>query len=79
MSKHLMLSYEWGHQDLVKRIRDGMQQLGIPTWMDIEGGMAGNIYESMAKGVDGAGALVCFMTQKYQVGLSNIPCGNYTE
>lgn len=35
-------------------------------WMDIEGGMSGNINDSMAFGVDNAAVICPFMTQSYQ-------------
>ena len=44
-------------------MRDILSGLGIKTWMDIAGGMTSDIYESMAKGVQGSSALLCFMTQ----------------
>lgn len=66
MSKHVMLSYQWDVQDLVKKIYDHLSAMGIPVWMDIQGGMAGNINDSMAQGVDGAAVVCPFMTTKYQ-------------
>lgn len=35
-------------------------------WMDIDGGMKSDIYDSMAEGVQGAACVICFMTQAYQ-------------
>ena len=35
-------------------------------WMDIDGGMKSDIYDSMAEGVQGAACVLCFMTQAYQ-------------
>ena len=67
MAKHVMLSYDWSVQELVKQIHDALQGQGFPVWMDITGGMQGNIYDSMAKGVDGAAVVVAFLSQKYQV------------
>ncbi len=45
MAKHVMLSYQWDNQDTVKEVYAGLKAAGFPVWMDIEGGMAGNINE----------------------------------
>ena len=64
--KHAMLSYQWDNQDEVVRVRDLLNQRGIPTWMDIDGGMEVDIYDSMASGVQNAFCVVAFTSQKYQ-------------
>lgn len=64
--KHVMLSYQWDIQDTVKHVFEGLKSMGIPVWMDIEGGIKGNINDSMALGVDGAAVVCPFMTAKYQ-------------
>ena len=33
--KHIMLSYQWAAQLTVKRINEGLQQLGYRTWIDL--------------------------------------------
>eukprot|EP00794_Sanderia_malayensis_P014117 gene14117-15593_t len=65
MASHVMLSYQWDIQDLVKRVYQSLQARGLPVWMDIEGGMSGDINESMAYGVDNAVVVIPFMSQKY--------------
>jgi len=65
MAKHIMLSYQWDLQDTVKKVFTGLKNRGLPVWMDIEGGMSGNINDSMAFGVDNAIVVCPFMTQKY--------------
>ena len=64
--KHVMLSYQWDHQPLVKRVHGLLEALGLQVWMDISGGMGSDVYESMAEGVSNASVVVCFMSQKYQ-------------
>ena len=66
-AKHVMLSYQWAHQAQVTRVYDTLTRLGVKCWMDISGGMGQDIYESMAEGVSNASAVVCFMSQKYQL------------
>ena len=40
--------------------------MGFLTWMDIDGGMRRNVYDSMAEGVTGAGCVVAFMSAEYE-------------
>ena len=65
--KQVMLSYQWNNQELVKKVFEILSAKGFNMWMDVQGGMHDNIYESMAKGVENADAVVCFMAQEYQV------------
>eukprot|EP00457_Paulinella_chromatophora_P001651 gb/GEZN01001653.1/.p1 GENE.gb/GEZN01001653.1/~~gb/GEZN01001653.1/.p1 ORF type:complete len:888 (+),score=95.88 gb/GEZN01001653.1/:27-2666(+) len=64
--KHVMLSYNWDIQPLVKRVYHALVAKGVPVWLDIMGGMKGNINLAMANAVENAGCIVPFMTQKYQ-------------
>jgi hypothetical protein len=65
---HVMLSYQWDHQTQVTRVYDMLTKLGVKCWMDIRGGMqSGDIYDDMASGISGACAVVCFMSQSYQM------------
>ena len=45
-NKHVMLSYQWDCQSEVQKVREHFAKLGIPTWMDIDGGMQGDVYDS---------------------------------
>ena len=62
-----MLSYQWDDQPLVIEVRKALQAHGLTCWMDIDGGMKRDIFDSMAEGVQGATCIVPFMTQKYQI------------
>ena len=42
------------------------QVTGLILVIKTTGGMNGDIYQSMAEGVQGAACVICFMTQKYQ-------------
>lgn len=64
--KHAFLSYQWDVQEQVKEIKGLLNERQIKCWMDIDGGMKSDIYDSMAEGVQGAACVVCFMTQAYQ-------------
>lgn len=46
MSLHIMLSYQWDDQALVKKIYKRLRDDGLPVWMDVEGGVTGNINDS---------------------------------
>lgn len=46
MPNHVMLSYQWNDQALVKRVYDRLMEDGFPVWMDIEGGVSGNINDA---------------------------------
>lgn len=65
-NKHAFLTYQWDCQKQVVEVRDLLQERGIPTWMDIDGGMQTDIYDSMAQGVGNAAVAVPFMTKKYE-------------
>eukprot|EP01052_Picozoa_sp_SAG31_P041947 SAG31_NODE_6506_length_1992_cov_2.123085_4_plen_74_part_00 len=47
-------------------MREHFAALGIPTWMDIDGGMQIDIFDSMAQGVTKAAVIVAFISQRYQ-------------
>eukprot|EP01051_Picozoa_sp_SAG22_P006380 SAG22_NODE_416_length_10804_cov_4.791126_4_plen_1245_part_00 len=65
--KHAMLSYQWGCQDLVIKAKAAFQRRGFPCWIDIEGGMDTDLYDSMAVGVANAACVVAFIDSRYQV------------
>jgi hypothetical protein len=64
-SRYAMLSYQWDHQDTVKRARSLLEKHGVQCWMDIDH-MKKDIYDSMAEGVQGAACVICFMSAAYQ-------------
>jgi hypothetical protein len=64
--KHVMLSYQWDSQKTVVKVREGLIRRGLQTWMDIDGGMRSDVYDSMAEGVQNSWVLAAFMTQRYQ-------------
>ncbi|TWW58838.1 uncharacterized protein LOC130527091 isoform X1 [Takifugu flavidus] len=79
MPAHIMLSYQWDSQDLVKKIYDSLKDDGLPVWMDIEGGVTGNINDSMAAGVEAAAVICPFMTPAYQASRSCKKELNYAD
>ena len=45
--KHIMLSYNWGVQDLVRTSYEYLESRGVPVWMDIKGGMSGEFWSEV--------------------------------
>lgn len=62
---HIMLSYQWNNQKLVKQIADSLKKNNIRIWFDIAGDMKGNINTAMANGVENAAIIVSFNTTAY--------------
>lgn len=62
---HVMLSYQWDSQKLVKKIADRLKEKKIPIWFDIAGDMKGNINSAMANGVEDAATIISFNTLAY--------------
>ncbi|XP_060912269.1 uncharacterized protein LOC132988710 [Labrus mixtus] len=79
MPSHIMLSYQWDDQALVKKIFDRLREDGLPVWMDIEGGVTGNINDAMAAGVEEAVVICPFMTPAYQASRSCKKELNYAD
>ncbi|TDH16391.1 hypothetical protein EPR50_G00019320 [Perca flavescens] len=78
-TRHVMLSYQWDDQALVKKIYNRLKEDGLPVWMDIEGGVTGNINDSMAAGVEAACVICPFMTPAYQASRSCKKELNYAD
>ena len=62
---HVMLSYQWDSQKLVKKIAEKLKVKKIPIWLDIAGDMKGNINAAMAHGVQDAAMIISFDTLAY--------------
>ncbi|XP_052101979.1 uncharacterized protein LOC127735734 [Mytilus californianus] len=62
----VFLSYQWGHQDEVKLIRNHLQMAGYECWMDI-GQMGGGdkLFEKIDNGIRGAKVIICCVSEKY--------------
>ena len=61
-----MMDMDRDHQATVLEALRALQARGVTCWMDIDGGMSRDIYDSMAEGVQGAAVVICFMSKKYQ-------------
>lgn len=63
--RHVMISYQWNHQGLVKELHSQLKAEGVPLWFDIAGDMKGNINTAMADGVENAAVICCLVTSAY--------------
>ncbi|CAC5383014.1 unnamed protein product [Mytilus coruscus] len=64
-SRHIMISYNWGHQTMIKDIRDFLKKSGIKVWMDVDD-MQGSTIEAMAKAVEQADIILLCYSFKYK-------------
>ncbi|XP_069106093.1 uncharacterized protein [Argopecten irradians] len=62
---HIMISYQWGHQEMLKKIRDGLRANGFKVWMDIDD-MEGSTLDAMARAVENAEVILVCFSQKYK-------------
>ncbi|XP_041361359.1 uncharacterized protein LOC121377441 [Gigantopelta aegis] len=62
---HVMISYQWADQEILKKIRDHIKHLGIPVWMDIDN-MGGSILQAMAEAIEDAKVILICMSHKYK-------------
>ena len=51
----VFISYCWKYRkDFVDSLYEFLVENGITVWKDDKGGMSGNMFEDMKKGIDGA-------------------------
>eukprot|EP01048_Picozoa_sp_COSAG05_P042591 COSAG05_NODE_23087_length_260_cov_0.745342_1_plen_86_part_11 len=60
-----MLSYNWDHQVVIRRVNSSLVSRGYSVWIDIEK-MQGSTVEAMADAVEGAAALVFGVSRAYK-------------
>ncbi|XP_033750485.1 uncharacterized protein LOC117334790 [Pecten maximus] len=62
----IFLSYQWGHQNEVKLLRNHLLMAGYECWMDI-GQMGGGdkLFEKIDNGIRGAKLIICCVSEKY--------------
>ena len=64
-SRWVLISYNWGSQDLALYLSARLKALGLAVWIDVEC-MAGDVINAMAEAVEGAAAVVTLMTMAYK-------------
>ncbi|KAL8602242.1 hypothetical protein ACOMHN_022755 [Nucella lapillus] len=62
----IFLSYQWGHQDEVRLLRQHLEMAGFSCWMDV-GQMGGGdkLFEKIDSGIRGAKLVISCVTAKY--------------
>lgn len=60
-----MLSYNWGHQPIIKQICSNLRNNGIKVWMDVDD-MQGSTLQAMASAVEKADIVLVCYSQKYK-------------
>eukprot|EP01047_Picozoa_sp_COSAG01_P002621 COSAG01_NODE_70_length_28755_cov_34.709067_20_plen_556_part_00 len=63
--EHVMLSYNWGHQDVIKRLNISLKARDYAVWIDVEK-MQGSTVEAMADAVEGAAVMVYGISKAYK-------------
>ena len=63
--KHVMLSYNWGIQPLVKHVDERLRAEGINVWLDIRE-MGTSLTDSLAEAIENAQCVFVFMTAAYK-------------
>eukprot|EP00053_Salpingoeca_punica_P015667 m.144815 g.144815 ORF g.144815 m.144815 type:complete len:511 (+) comp16774_c4_seq1:228-1760(+) len=61
---HVMISYNWRHQQLALKVRDRLQEYGYTVWVDVDK-MEGNCMMRMAEAVEGAAVVLMFYSAAY--------------
>ncbi|XP_050407311.1 uncharacterized protein LOC126822433 isoform X2 [Patella vulgata] len=62
---HVMISYQWDHQAVLKQVSSSLRENSHQVWMDIDN-MEGSTLQAMASAIEGAEAVVICMSQKYK-------------
>ncbi|XP_022095328.1 uncharacterized protein LOC110981764 [Acanthaster planci] len=74
---HVMISYQWGVQMQMMKIKELLRESGYSVWMDVDN-MEGSTLESMAAAIErSAVVLICF-TEKYKQSASCRTEAEYT-
>ncbi|KAK6167536.1 hypothetical protein SNE40_021537 [Patella caerulea] len=62
---HVMISYQWDHQAVLKQVSSSLRENSHQVWMDIDN-MEGSTLQAMASAIEGAEAVIICMSQKYK-------------
>ena len=64
-AEHVMLSYNWGHQEAVKRLNLALKSRSYTVWIDIEK-MQGSTVEAMSEAVEDSAVMCYGISQAYK-------------
>ncbi|XP_063437363.1 uncharacterized protein LOC134718645 isoform X2 [Mytilus trossulus] len=63
--KHLFISYSWKEKEIVLKLKDLLQEKGLPIWIDTEQ-MRGSTLQAMAEAVENASLVLICMSESYK-------------
>jgi hypothetical protein len=63
--KHIMMSYNWDHQSVIKRIHAALVQRGYRMWIDVEQ-MKGSTVDAMSLAVEDAAVVLIGVSRAYK-------------
>ena len=63
--EHVMLSYNWGHQGVIKRLNTALKARSYSVWIDIEK-MQGSTVEAMSEAVEECAVMCYGISQAYK-------------
>eukprot|EP01050_Picozoa_sp_SAG11_P006205 SAG11_NODE_473_length_9186_cov_2.540332_3_plen_1067_part_00 len=63
--KHVMVSYCWAQQPMIKRIHGALVERGYAVWIDVEQ-MKGSTVDAMALAVEGASVMLMGVSREYK-------------
>ena len=64
-SKHVMMSYNWDHQPIIKRIHAALVQRGYRMWIDVEQ-MKGSTVDAMSRAVEDSAVVLIGVSRAYK-------------
>ena len=64
-SPHVMMSYNWDHQDVIVRVVASLQSRGYLVWVDVEQ-MKGATVDTMALAVEGSAVVLVGVSRAYK-------------
>jgi hypothetical protein len=64
-AKHVMMSYNWDHQPVIKRIHAALVQRGYSMWIDVEQ-MKGSTVDAMSKAVEDSAVVLFGASRQYK-------------
>ncbi len=65
LQQHLMMSYNWEHQDVILRIATELKSRAYVVWIDVES-MSGSTVDSMAEAVEGSELMLIGFSSHYK-------------
>ena len=63
--EHVMISYNWDHQEVITRVVEAVRQRGYVVWVDTEQ-MKGSTVDTMALAVEGCAVMLIGVSRAYK-------------